>query len=208
MDKPPEQYQKIKVERTNYAEAKLRKHVKSIDEQKLGSPKETEDSGNENSTCVHGAAVWEIFQREDVRKLVQFLNSHNRHSENQLVKFVDHPIHDQTFFLSKSQQKQLKEKFEPWTFEQHLGEAVFIPAVCPHQVGNRHSCIKVALDFISPENAEEYVRLTQEFRRLPRDHRASEDKLELKKLVLHAASSATKEAKNLMEKSTPFDISD
>ncbi|XP_019100141.1 PREDICTED: lysine-specific demethylase JMJ25-like isoform X1 [Camelina sativa] len=204
MDKPPEQYQKIKVERTNYAEAKLSKHVKSIDEQKLGSPKETEDSGNENSTCVHGAAVWEIFQREDVPKLVQFLNSHNRHSENQLVKF--------TFFLSKSQKKQLKEKFdahiEPWTFEQHLGEAVFIPAVCPHQVGNRQSCIKVVLDFISPENAEEYVRLTQEFRRLPRDHRASEDKLELKKLVLHAASSATKEAKNLMEKSTPFDISD
>lgn len=26
---------------------------------------------------------------------------------------------------------------EPWTFEQHLGEAVFIPAGCPHQVRNR-----------------------------------------------------------------------
>lgn len=25
---------------------------------------------------------------------------------------------------------------EPWTFEQHLGEAVFIPAGCPHQVRN------------------------------------------------------------------------
>ena len=26
---------------------------------------------------------------------------------------------------------------EPWTFEQHVGEAVFIPAGCPHQVRNR-----------------------------------------------------------------------
>jgi hypothetical protein len=25
---------------------------------------------------------------------------------------------------------------EAWTFEQHLGEAVFIPAGCPHQVRN------------------------------------------------------------------------
>jgi hypothetical protein len=25
---------------------------------------------------------------------------------------------------------------EPWTFEQKLGEAVFIPAGCPHQVRN------------------------------------------------------------------------
>ena len=25
---------------------------------------------------------------------------------------------------------------EPWTFVQHLGEAVFIPAGCPHQVRN------------------------------------------------------------------------
>lgn len=25
---------------------------------------------------------------------------------------------------------------EPWTFEQNLGEAVFIPAGCPHQVTN------------------------------------------------------------------------
>ncbi|KAM0063760.1 putative transcription factor & chromatin remodeling &Metalloenzymes JmjC family [Helianthus debilis subsp. tardiflorus] len=25
---------------------------------------------------------------------------------------------------------------EPWTFEQHLGEAVFIPAGCPRQVRN------------------------------------------------------------------------
>ncbi|CAO2046936.1 unnamed protein product, partial [Urochloa humidicola] len=75
---------------------------------------------------------------------------------------------------------------EPWTFEQKLGEAVFIPAGCPHQVRNLKSCIKVALDFVSPENIGECVKLTGEFRRLPSSHRANEDKLEIKKMALHA----------------------
>jgi hypothetical protein len=41
------------------------------------------------------------------------------------------------------------------------------------------SCIKVALDFVSPENVQECVRLTDEFRQLPKDHWAKEDKLEV-----------------------------
>ena len=98
---------------------------------------------------------------------------------------------------------------EPWTFEQKLGEAVFIPAGCPHQVrnlkvkyllthsinfiksfdcfcsSNHHnpktlqSCIKVAVDFVSPENIRECLRLTKEFRQLPKNHKAREDKLEV-----------------------------
>lgn len=41
------------------------------------------------------------------------------------------------------------------------------------------SCIKVAMDFVSPENLQECVRLTEEFRLLPQGHRAKEDKLEV-----------------------------
>ena len=41
------------------------------------------------------------------------------------------------------------------------------------------SCIKVALDFVSPENVGECIKLTGEFRRLPSSHRANEDKLEV-----------------------------
>lgn len=41
------------------------------------------------------------------------------------------------------------------------------------------SCIKVALDFVSPENVGQCVELTEEFRLLPTDHRAKEDKLEV-----------------------------
>ncbi|BBG97657.1 Transcription factor jumonji domain-containing protein [Prunus dulcis] len=89
---------------------------------------------------------------------------------------------------------------EPWTFMQYLGEAVFIPAGCPHQVRNTQSCIKVALDFVSPESLEECLRLTEEFRLLPKNHRAKEDKLEVKKMTLYAVSSALREAESLMSK--------
>lgn len=41
------------------------------------------------------------------------------------------------------------------------------------------SCIKVALDFVSPENVRECIKLTEEFRLLPKGHRVNEDKLEV-----------------------------
>ncbi|KAJ4905537.1 Transcription factor jumonji (jmjC) domain-containing protein [Raphanus sativus] len=177
--------------------------AESMQEQTLDAPKET--NGNDNKSS-NGGAVWDIFRREDVPKLIEYLNRHKhefRHFFNEPVESVTHPIHDQTLFLTERQKKQLKEEFdiEPWTFVQHLGEAVFIPAGCPHQVRNIQSCIKVALDFVAPESVEECLRLTQEFRRLPKDHRSNEDKLELKKIVLHAASSAIVEAQDLMQKS-------
>lgn len=45
------------------------------------------------------------------------------------------------------------------------------------------SCVKVAADFVSPENIHECTRLAQEFRRLPEDHFAKEDKLEVMSAV-------------------------
>ncbi|XP_056160284.1 lysine-specific demethylase JMJ27-like isoform X3 [Syzygium oleosum] len=149
-----------------------------------------------------GGAVWDIFRRQDVPKLVEYLQRHwkeFRHINNLPVESVIHPIHDQTLYLTERHKKQLKEEYnvEPWTFEQQLGEAVLIPAGCPHQVRNRQSCIKVALDFVSPENVQECVRLTEEFRKLPRDHRAKEDKLEVKKMAIYSASYAVREAQVL-----------
>ena len=47
------------------------------------------------------------------------------------------------------------------------------------------SCTKVAVDFVSPENIKECLRLTEEFRQLPMNHRAREDKLEVTSFLKH-----------------------
>ncbi|CAI9783934.1 unnamed protein product [Fraxinus pennsylvanica] len=52
------------------------------------------------------------------------------------------------------------------------------------------SCTKVAADFVSAENIHECLRLTEEFRLLPKNHRAREDELEVKKMILHAVNNA------------------
>ncbi|XP_066379260.1 lysine-specific demethylase JMJ26-like isoform X2 [Miscanthus floridulus] len=110
-----------------------------------------------------------------------------RHCNYELVKQVTHAIHDQCFYLTQEHKQKLKEEYgiEPWTFEQQLGDAVFVPAGCPHQVRNLKSCTQVALGFVSPENFQECIRLTEEFR-----PSANEDKLEVKKIALHALNKA------------------
>ncbi|GAY46914.1 hypothetical protein CUMW_100630 [Citrus unshiu] len=163
----------------------------------LGKSRESGEPSNipENEfESADGGAVWDIFRRQDISKLQDYLKKHFRefrHIHCCPVQQVIHPIHDQVFYLSSEHKAKLKQEYgiEPWTFIQKLGEAVFVPAGCPHQVRN----LKAALDFVSPENVSQCVRLTEEFRLLPPNHRAKEDKLEVKKMILYAVSQAVKD---------------
>eukprot|EP00898_Chlorokybus_atmophyticus_P006903 jgi/Chlat1/7213/Chrsp57S06865 len=183
---------------------KIRKGVEELDESRQDAPAAdsaepaAEDNSEPQAEPDTGAAVWDIFKREDVENLKKYLveNKHRfTHLSNQPIEEVVHPIHDQTFFLTVNHLKELQEQYNvvPWRFIQYDGEAVFIPAGCPHQVRNLKSCIKVAMDFVSPESVSECIKLTAEFRKLPHDHRAKEDKLQVKLMVLHAADQAVKE---------------
>ncbi|BDA51374.1 probable lysine-specific demethylase 3A at C-terminar half [Coccomyxa sp. Obi] len=117
-------------------------------------------------------AVWDIWPRNSRDQLAAYLRAHAAEFAAEGLNLdpekILHPIHDQDFFLTAKHRAQLKEEYgvESWHFEQHANEAVFIPAGCPHQVRNLKSCIKVAIDFVSPESAAQCLELTRERRNL------------------------------------------
>ena len=62
------------------------------------------------------------------------------------------------------------------------------------QVRNVHNCIKIAEDFVTPENLEWCFYQTEEFRHLSDTHTNHEDKLQIKNILYHAV----KECVNLL----------
>ncbi|CAH1434519.1 unnamed protein product [Lactuca virosa] len=171
----------------------------------LKKPKETLGIYVDGFDLGEGGALWDVFRREDTPKLQEYLKKHFKEFKDDFgrpLQEVIHPIHDQTFYLTMDHKRKLKEEFgiEAWSFVQKLGDAVFIPAGCAYQVRNLKSCIKVAVNFVSPENIGECIRLTEDFRLLPKNDWAKEDTLEVKKIALHALEAAVEDLENLVLK--------
>jgi len=57
-------------------------------------------------------------------------------------------------------------------------------------VRNLQNCIKIAEDFVSPENVSHCFHLTEEFRNLSETHSNHEDKLQIKNIIYHAVKDA------------------
>lgn len=136
-------------------------------------------------------AIWHIYDARDADKIRNLLN---RELLERKIKLKPHhdPIHDQSFYLDKRLRQRLKdtEGVEGYTILQCHGDAIFIPAGAPHQVRNLSSCIKVAEDFVSPENVAHCFNLTEEFRQLSDTHDNHEDKLQIKNIIYHTVKDA------------------
>lgn len=83
-------------------------------------------SGNPADT----AAIWDIVPFEALPALRQFV------SKNGFYAGPGDPIHSQAIFLTDSMIQQFTSQYDfvIWRIYQHLGDAVFIPAGCAHQV--------------------------------------------------------------------------
>ncbi|EPQ31537.1 uncharacterized protein PFL1_00870 [Pseudozyma flocculosa PF-1] len=132
-----------------------------------------------------GVAAWDIFPAEDADTIREFL----RKEFDPNGAFKDDPIHTQRYFIDAERRVKLFREYgvQGWRIYQKVGEAVFIPAGCAHQVCNLADCIKVAVDFVSPQNIERCFKLTSEFRQLTKDFRAwKEDVLSLRTTLWYA----------------------
>jgi lysine-specific demethylase 3 len=125
-------------------------------------------------------ARWETWRREDAAMLASWMlkqaelrdaaalkapeerSKYLVHPPVCKVKDINHAIHNQAFFLTAAELQRLADDtgVHAWSFLQYDREAVFIPAGCPHQVRNLRSCVKVALDFVSPEAAREIRQIS------------------------------------------------
>ncbi|KAK2585971.1 hypothetical protein KPH14_010548 [Odynerus spinipes] len=132
-------------------------------------------------------ALWHIYAARDADKIRDLLNAVALERGARLEPHHD-PIHDQSYYLDGPLRERLYREYgvEGYAIVQCLGDAVFVPAGAPHQVRNLHNCIKVAEDFVSPENVSHCFHLTQEFRELSDSHTNHEDKLQIKNIIYHA----------------------
>jgi len=142
-------------------------------------------------------ALWHIFHPTDTVKIRDFLNKVALEKGMRLDPHDD-PIHDQSTYLDAKLRRRLYQEYgvRGYAIVQCAGDTIFIPAGAAHQVRNLHNCIKVAEDFVSPENISHCLHLTQEFRHLTEWHTNHEDKLQIKTILFHAIKTALAILKN------------
>lgn len=93
------------------------------------------------SEPADGTALWHIFKAEDAPKLREFIKDVFNCTSTD-------PIHSQQFYLGPHHLADLKAQYGvvPFVIHQAVGEAIFIPAGCPHQVSSNNYQYKTISD--------------------------------------------------------------
>ncbi|KAF8096974.1 hypothetical protein N665_0298s0039 [Sinapis alba] len=169
----------------------------------LGSEFQVEERESSNDSCVGESlsnprgAQWDVFQTQDVSKLLEYMNNHYLELApmDSTKTEASHPLLEQSYYLDEYHKARLKEEFdvEPWSFDQCVGEAVIVPAGCPYQNRKNTSCVNAVLNFLSPEHVAESIKRVEELNQLPRSVKTKANKIEVKKMAIHKVSEAIKE---------------
>ncbi|KAJ0263528.1 hypothetical protein HA466_0038680 [Hirschfeldia incana] len=174
---------------------------------RLGSEFKVEERESCNDSCEEGSlsnsrgAQWDVFQIQDVSKLVEYIKNHCLElvPTDSSKEQVSHPLLEQSCYLDEYHKARLKEEFdvEPWSFDQYVGEAVIIPAGCPYQNRKNKSCVNAVLSFLSPEHVTESIKLVDELNQLPQNVKTNANKIEVKKMAIYKVREAVKEIREL-----------
>nr|AGN12868.1 putative protein binding/transcription factor/zinc ion binding protein [Leavenworthia alabamica] len=155
------------------------------------------DSCEEEIISNTYGAQWDVFQKQDVSKLLEYIKNHSLELEpkDSSKKQVCHPLHEHNYYLDEYHKARLKEEFdiEPWSFHQCVGEAVIVPTGCPYQNRKNKSCVNAVLKFLSPEHVIESIKRVEELNQLPQRVRTKANKIDVKKMAIHKISEAVKE---------------
>ncbi|KAL3625078.1 hypothetical protein CASFOL_031746 [Castilleja foliolosa] len=141
---------------------------------------------------------------EDIPKLMEYISMHCKdlgRTDNIIDDCIPQPLYDGVIYLNRYHINKLNEEFvvEPWTFEQHIGEAVFFTCwMSFSSQTSSGSSVQLGIDFLSPESLGEARKLSEEIRCLPNNHEAKLQALEVGKISLYAASSYIIEVQKLV----------
>lgn len=150
-------------------------------------------------------AIWHIFEACDADRIRDFLLKIA--VERGFRVADDHDvIHDQNWYLDGELRARLYKEYgvKGYSIVQFLGDCITLPAGTPHQVRNIYSCIKIAEDFVSPQQVSHCLSLSNQFRKLTKTHTNNEEKLNIKNVAYHSVKEAIATLIHLTTKKTSY----
>lgn len=128
------------------------------------------DLANMNRVIEDGeipGAIWHIYDSCDADRIRDFLLKIAQERGFEVAPNHD-VIHDQNWYLDGELRARLYKEYgvKGYAIVQCLGDCIVLPAGTPHQVRNIYSCIKIAEDFVSPQQVAHCLNLSNQFRKL------------------------------------------